>query len=293
MCGEAFYSRRILPGCILVGFENFGIVESRMHKQLAIALLLMFAIGVSSLKAEQREMTDFADLLQLVDPDALLLLDIDNTLIVSGQQLGTTSWGWDWVARLSKMGRDKAKAYQETYELWKRVLQASSVKLVDDRIPAIISHFQDKGVAVLGLSNRVPQLGHVTTDQLLAVRIDLTRTALVRADVGLAADSNVRYIEGSFYVGDVKDKGYALSQLLEILPQVPRKIVFVDDRYRNVVNVGKVCEQRGIAYLGIWYRATDGHEDSYRADLADVQLKYFGSILSDEDAKKLIESGVK
>ena len=70
---------------------------------------------------------------------------------------------------------------------------------------------------------------------------------------------------------------------------MPKKVVFIDDRKKNLQRAASALQEMDIPFVGLWYRATKSL--SFRQDLADVQLRVFQSLLSDEEAQKLIDAG--
>jgi hypothetical protein len=246
----------------------------------------------SILHAEERGIYKFNELLPIVDQETLLIVDIDDTLIFPSQNLGASSWALEQMRSLAKQGRSKQEAFEETCALWKRVLLISRMNIVEAAIPKILTQLQDQGVAILGISKLSPDFGILISDKLRSLNIDLMRTAVIGADIDVSGAKNIRYIEGSLFIGYLQDKIDALIEFLRLLPHLPRKIVYVDSCYKHISRLSQACAALGIAYQGMWYRAADGKDDYYRSDLAHVQQKYFEAIISDEDAQKLIDAGL-
>lgn len=246
----------------------------------------------ASLAAKTAETHDITDLLRYVDRNTVLVVDIDNTILTSGQDLGTTKWGWNHVSRMEKMGYTHDEAMALTHAVFHQVWRLSEPRLVDERIPDVIRRFQKQGIKVLGLSNRDPSLAYVTSDQLCRLNIDLTRSSLDSDDFKVFAATETHYVEGILFVGDMGDKGKALNAFLRMVLQRPDKVVFVDDRMRNVSNVGAALRDLNIEYVGVWYRKGDEWVAGYKQDIANLQEQYFGYLLSDEDAEKLLRAGV-
>lgn len=262
-------------------------------KCLVHALMIAAALmGFIPTGAKVIETQDIADLLRYVDRNTVLVMDIDNTILTSGQYFGTTRWGWSHVSRLEKAGLSRAEAMSQTHGLFHRIWQISQPRVVDDRIPQLIRRFQELGVRVIGLSNRDPSLAYVTSDQLACLGIDLTRASLDEEDFKVFANTETHYVEGCIFVGDMGDKGAALDAFLKMSLQLPEKVVYVDDRMRNVNKVGAALRNLNLDYVGVWYRKGDDWVVGYKQEIADLQERYFSRILSDEDAEKLLKAGI-
>ncbi len=235
------------------------------------------------------ETVDITDLLKLVDRDTLLVLDIDNTLLVSTQCVGMTKWGWSQTSRFEKAGMSHMEAMKAAHDLLHDVWAVSEMTPVDERLPLLIKRFQDQGVVVLGLSNRPPRVDFVTADQLQSIGISLSRTALNKDDFKVESEVDTHYTEGVIFVGEMGDKGKALEAFLRTVLHAPKKVVFVDDHLSNIRTVESM--KIGAEYTGVWYRKAEKLVASYNQEIADLQFQYKDKILSDEDAKKLIKAG--
>jgi hypothetical protein len=270
--------------------SNLGENMKRLIQCITVGAVLVAWIPLGARAVETRDITD---LLRYVNQNTVLVFDIDNTILTSGQFFGTTKWGWNNVSRLEKAGRTHEEAMSETHALFHRIWRQSEPRLVDDRIPQLIRRFQDLGVKVIGLSNRDPSLAYVTADQLAQLGIDLTRTSLDGDDFRVFSETETLYVEGCIFVGDMGDKGKALDAFLRMVLQLPDSVVYVDDRRQNVDKVGAALRSLRVDYTGVWYRKGDDWVANYDQSIADIQQQHFGSLLSNEDAEKLLKAGIK
>lgn len=174
----------------------------------------------------------------------------------------------------------------------KAILKRSQVQLVEPCIPSVIQQLQARGVLVLGLTNRLPDWGFITADELqYCCGIDLTKTPLKDVSFQVFSETDCRLIEGVLFVGEMGDKGAALKAFLRAVDYLPRRLVFVDDRERNLKAIEHAAWELGIPEVTtVHYRQGDDWYNNYDRELADVELRYFGKILPDEAAEKLLQA---
>ncbi|MBS0622295.1 MAG: DUF2608 domain-containing protein [Verrucomicrobia bacterium] len=254
-------------------------------------LLSLFVAGV--LSANIVVTSDFMEVLSWVKEDTLVVLDIENTLIRPSHYLGSTSWGWAYVDHLKGQGYTKEQAQEETRALMKEIVQQSDYVPVQPQIPGVVNQLQTLGLEVMGLSNRPPSWGFATTDGLASVGIDLLKTAPVQGTFVMPHREDLQFIEGTLYISDMGDKGEGLIDFLEIVARRPARVLFVDDRLRNVERVHAALVRAGIECVAIHYNGAVEWKRKYDSAIAAIQLKHFGKILSNQEAEKLLAARIE
>ncbi len=244
------------------------------------------------LLAEIIQVDDFAEVVEHVDESTALFLDIDNTIIRPKQWLGSTPWGWAHIKKLQREGYSRERAEVETNALMKRLQLISEYVPVESKIPRIVGELQKKAQLVMGLTHRLPQWRYVTADNLLSCGIDLSIANVGEASFRMSKGEEVALFEGIIFVDKMADKGLALKLFLESQDELPERVVFADDNYRKLREVESAMGQLDIPFLGIHCRIGKWWKERYDGSLAEVQLRYLDTILSDSDAQKLIDAGV-
>lgn len=89
------------------------------------------------------------------------------------------------------------------------------------------------------------------------------------------------------------DKGESLELFLEAVKKKPKKIVYIDNRMRQVDSVKRICDRHGIEFVGIHYtKVYELSNPQLDRKIVDKQFSYLQSRLrwlSDEQAQCMIQ----
>ena len=107
----------------------------------------------------------------------------------------------------------------------------------------------------------------------------------------LKGNDRVRTYRGIVFL-DGRNKGEFLKAFLdEVLQTRPKKVVFIDDKLKNVKHVEEAMAAEGISFVGVRYGYLDEKVNSLNMDLADIQKQYFNMLLNDETAEAILNLG--
>jgi hypothetical protein len=247
--------------------------------------LLLSFLFVFFLNAEIVEIKNIKDIQSFLKENALVVLDLDNTLIETVQTLGSDQWFYDRISVYQNKGLESKEAFEKTYSEWFDIQCITKVKLVEKDTSNLIKNLQKK-YKVIGLTTRTPDLNFTTFKQLKSVDIDLSKAAVAAKDF-FFEDIRYCWFKNGILFGNGTDKGKALFKLLDKLNYLPKIIVFVDDKKKNLEEVEKVCGERNIYFVGLRYGFLDEKIKKFDRVVAEKQQAYFGKIFSDEEIKKI------
>jgi len=245
----------------------------------------------SSLCAEILETAHFREIKDHIREGTLLILDIDDTLLIPVQTLGTDVW---FVHRLQEhlhSKNDPATALDLTLAAWEAVRHITRVQVVEEGTAEIIQKLQQAHSPVMGLTTQGLTLATRTVNQLKSLGIDLTTTAPSQEDhYFINGKNSVLYRHGILFTSGTA-KGEALLTLLDKLNYPVQHILFINDKKTHLEDVEKSLINKGIAFTGLRYNYRDKKIASFRKEITDIQWKYssFEHILSDEEALLLLE----
>ena len=100
-----------------------------------------------------------------------------------------------------------------------------------------------------------------------------------------------KYIDGVLFASG-GSKGQVLKEFIKQNNLHPTSVRMVDDKLKNLNNIGPEMDNIGMPFTGYRYGAADGRVKSFDHRISDVQLKHFnrtGFLLSDKEAKKLVK----
>ncbi len=228
-----------------------------------------------------------------VEDDSWVLVDFDNTLFQAKQALGHVGWFYDEVNQGLEKGLPHDEAVREAYVHWVKVQKFCTVQPLEEDFIPFITHLQDRGIVVLGLTLRQPMVADSTMRQVSSLGIDFLKTAPVHEDIDIPAKSHAIYCQGTLFASDYNKKGEILETFLAMTGQNPKKIVFIDDKKKNVEELQQMAIKLGIDYVGVYYTAIEKAEPIYFREIAAFQYKMLEKILSNEAALHLIENGIE
>lgn len=244
------------------------------------------------LHAEILELPSMTQLEQYVDEDTLVLFDLDHTLFEV-----TTAWGHiamfhHEIEAGKKAGIDPMTTISRIYPPWVESQEVCSIRPVEAIIPSLIRKLQDRKIKTMGLTHRQIVVSLHALDQLASIDIDFERNTLYDRQLDISGFvAPARFLEGVLFVADYNEKGQVLKAFLDKVGYCPKKVVFVDDGMRNLISVEKALSPLGIPFIGLHYRWLEHAHESWDPEVAELQENTFGTILSDQAARCLLEHG--
>lgn len=250
----------------------------------ALTVFLLSSVAESQII----ETPHIAEVMQFVDEDTWLLVDLDNTLFEAKQALGHANWFYDEMDQKLQKGMSREEAIREAYLDWVIVQKACPVQpLEEDFIPSLIS-LQNRGVRVMGLTHRQPCVADSTVFQVDSLGLDFTKTSPSKDSFIVPAANPTLYLQGILFVSDYNKKGDVFLSFLSVIQKNPKKVVFLDDKRGNVEDLEEVLAKEGIEYIGVHYTAIEHAKPVYSRELAELQYKFLGKIMSNEEAALFI-----
>lgn len=220
----------------------------------------------------------------------MLVLDLDNTVFREAQMLGTDEWYSHAVAQLTADGITSRQASEILEPVNRAIKEKSEMRLMEDEMPGLIAELQARGVAVVAVTARHPDLSEITLRQLADLGIDLRQSQFPAQNLKgfrLPELSNAFLFSGGVAFTDGSPKGMVLSALLEKTGFAPQHVIAIDDRIHHVHTFTEALLTLQIPGRVIHYlRAL---EEPFEPELADLQFAHFkatGVILSNAQAKK-------
>lgn len=219
------------------------------------------------------EVGNFRSIVKYVYNKPLLILDLDNTVQEPGkgnvrQLLGSDQWFEAYLEREKHRHKDFATALNLTLAVYDYVQIRSTMKAVEAETPSIIKNIQEHKIPILGLTTRGGNLMPATLRQLKSLNIAFEHELFAKEIMMLEDKAKVGSRAGLVTHGIIfcngRNKGECLKQFLNNVHIKPHKIVFADDKLKNVQQLQTMCDANSIPYLGLHY--------TYLADKLDVDL---------------------
>lgn len=278
-----------------------------MSKIITLSFLSL-GVLISPLRAsivESPDLHPFEKALESANEHALILFDVDDTLISAKDSLLRPSARGVWD-RLAKSSLDNpeiplTRKYDRDY-YFSLVLSRLEYELVDPHVVDIIKNLQRRQIKAIaftkmmtGSFGAIPSMEDWRLSQLLKEQIDFSKAfpdnplLFLKAQVG-----NVNSVfKNGVLCANRQNKGPVLISFLNRLEWKPQKVVFIDNRRDYLESVEKSLEGTGIEFLGFYYTAAEKNPRAVNEKLAKFQMMHlakFGVWLTDAEALEVILS---
>lgn len=257
-------------------------------------LLICFSLAATChLSGEIIETKNFKEITNYIQPKTLILLDIDDTLLIPVQTLGTDVWFTSRLEHYLQIKKDYCEALDRALAEWEAVRHVTKVKIVEEGTDKIINDMQKNHIVVMGLTTQGLALATRTVMQLKSLSIDLSKTAPSPEDHYFINGSNgVLYRQGILFTSGTS-KGEALIKFLNTINYYPKHVVFINDKRSHLQDVEKSIPSN-MSFVGLRYSYSDERVANFCQKIADLQWTHstFDHLLSDEEAScLLLDSG--
>lgn len=227
------------------------------------------------------------ELLEEANERALFVFDINDTLLSSKTYLGSDRWAQTLIGEAILNGMSKDEATDRIVPFWHRVIMQSEYEPVEVETGTFLRMFQQRGAATIGLTARYIEMAYSTIDALSLDGIHLDQNDKTQRTLFTPYPAKV--IGGVIFAGLLNDKGEVFKHYLQQAGHLPEKVVFFDDKLKNVESMQKACDDLGLPFLGVWYRACEQKQNaSERQEVYQLQTVLFDRILPNEAARTLI-----
>jgi hypothetical protein len=260
-----------------------------LQTMIIMITFCLFSLGIEARIMETRHIKD---VLPLIDEDTWFLVDLDNCMFEGAQALGHANWFYDELQQRMQKGMTRDEAIQDAYPIWIKTQNFSRVKaLEDDFVPSLLM-LQNKGIVIMGLTHRQPSVADSTVKLVASLGFDFHKTAPAKESFIVPAKTPTLYQQGILFVGDYNKKNEIFEPFLSLINQKPKKIVFIDDKRKNVDELEQLTNH-GIDYIGVHYTAIEHAAPVYVREIAEFQYKFLDKIMSNEAALILMEKGLE
>lgn len=255
-------------------------------------LVLCFALfcAFSSVEAKIIETQHVADAIPYIDENTWFLVDLDNTMYQGKQALGHANWFYDLLQDKLKEGLTKEQALIAIYPEWVRTQKLCPVKALEEDFVPLLKDLQKRHIVVMGFTHRQPPVAEATIRQIASLNFDFLPTAPSKDSFSVPAKGGPTiYLKGVLFVGDYNKKGDVFVPFFNVIKQKPTKVVFIDDKKKNVEEMEETMHKEGIDYVGIYYTAIEHTPPVYSRALADFQYQFLDTLMSNETAEILLK----
>ncbi len=242
--------------------------------------------------------------IQQADSETLVIFDVDDVLITAKDQILQPAH--HKFAQKLEESLESRHSEEEAQKLWSIIWLARVDELVDPQMVSLIKEAQGKGLKVMALTNawtgmfgNIPSIEDWRIKELESFGYtfkDSWGNLASKTFVTLKPKDPKRFPvfkDGIVFTSNLP-KGEVLKVFLEYASLSPKKIIFVDDKLKNLKSVEAICQKAGIKFSGFEYTAVADRPQSplneKRAQLQNDILEKEHKWLSDEEADIRLQS---
>lgn len=274
-----------------------------------ISICLLFVLVACSEQSRIFSTSDSSFIeeeLKEADKNTLVIFDINDVLLEQKELLFKKQNSTLLKNLLKEMSANMSNEEEQT--LYSVVVQRPVV-YVDENFVRIIHDLQNKNVKVIALTNGlVGTYGYVKSmDRLLIQQLRDLDYHLEKSWLDLnnaqiymtkSKDRKILFAEGIVFANKMiskASKGESLLAFFKYADFYPKKVIFIDDKLKNLKSVSNILEKQGVEFIGFEYTKAKNRKDSpvitkEHAKLQLSILKKRHKLLSDEEIDKILHN---
>jgi hypothetical protein len=258
-----------------------------------ISICLLFVLVACSEQSRIFSTSDSSFIeeeLKEADKNTLVIFDINDVLLEQKELLFKKQNSTLLKNLLKEMSANMSNEEEQT--LYSVVVQRPVV-YVDENFVRIIHDLQNKNVKVIALTNGlVGTCGYVKSmDRLLIQQLrdldyhlEKSWLDLKNAQIYMtkSKDRKILFAEGIVFANKMiskASKGESLLAFFKYADFYPKKVIFIDDKLKNLKSVSNILEKQGVEFIGFEYTKAKNRKDSpvITKEHAKLQLSILGS----------------
>lgn len=185
----------------------------------------------------------------------LILFDLDDTVFMSTELIGTPTWFYTVINLLRQKGAAKFEAYEIVRKIDKMVQERVSVVAVEQATISAIRNWQNSGAVVVGMTSRPDDFYPVTKAQLQQIGLHFWAPVFPCIEKGFENHEG-SFRDGVIYITNLESKSDIVARFLELgeaCGMDTRLIAAADDQQRYVTEIGKLASNSRTDFIGIIY----------------------------------------
>jgi hypothetical protein len=283
----------------MAGKYRNGVVVALVLAAVGLISVIFFRDGSSETIISDRmsEFIDAVDRISTNNTRKLIVFDLDDTVLMSEEILGTPTWFYHMVNLLRQRGAAKLEAYNVMREIDRIVQEQGSVVAVEQATLSAIRNWSFQGSHLVAITSRPPSFAEITHEQLAKIGLEFSSPFYSCIEskwpVGQGAFSR-----GVIYVDFQHDRSEVFAQFFELAQRCGMNIdllAHADDQVRHVSEIAKFAQEMRRAFVGIIYgKALSAREFKLaeaNKQLYDLEQKLGLQIIPDQ-YRKIFAEGI-
>jgi hypothetical protein len=225
-----------------------------MKKQVLFFFLFFLSSTVLPIIIESDQISEIQKHL-IHDKKSLVIFDLDNVIGAVDSYIGTDQWFYHMVNKHTDSGLTSEQAVCHVLPTYCSIQFSIPLALIEKDTPKFIKKLQEKKIPTICLTTRSYYLADRTLEQLNGVGISFLKNNLEKT-ISFTLPAPCLYKNGILFSGR-NNKGDVLLTFLKSLNISPDKVIFIDDKLKNLEVVENALKTRKIDFVGIRYSKCD------------------------------------
>lgn len=222
-------------------------------KYVSIFVLLTFTVHAEyHQKAAVYKISTMTELEQFIDEDTLVIFDLDNTIFEAKGGYGHANWFYNQLAYGKSLGYDENEVIKKFYPHWVYSQRHAQVRAIEPITPALIKSLQKRKIPVIAATSRQTEVASVTLKQLSDIQVVFDPNILPD-DFIAKFHAPTLSKNGVIFCADYNNKGEVLHTYFKKHKLQAKKIVFIEDSYKNIVNLIAAFAKEPVEIIGLYY----------------------------------------
>lgn len=274
-------------------------------KKILFALFTayQFLAQLNAVIIEVPNLNQFEEFLEAVDPQSLVLFDVDETLLVPKDLILNPNVR-ELLNKYAKETIENPKIvppgkYKDNYFIG-QVLSKIEYEVVDPKVVEIIHSLQYRNIKTIAFTRMsvgplgiIPSLENWRLEHLEKHHFDFS-TAFPQFEeiwIHVLRTGIPSLFKKGMLCANKQDKGPVFIAFLEAIQWRPSKVIFIDNRFDYLKSVETALEGTGIEFIGFHYKEVENRTLIVNEHIAKFQLLHLaqtGEWLSDQEAETII-----
>jgi len=247
-------------------------------------LLLLLLLPVSWAWGEMTQTVHWEPIRKAIEQapgDSWVLFDVDDVLLIPEDAIFHPAHQEAFIEHASQL--HGKMEHEEFMDLWGILFTTRKARLVDQEVLGVLDLIHRRKMRAFALTHcgtgkvgciekledwRIAELKSLGAhfDLLSRCKIE-TEFEAFRGKYGVALLK-----QGVIFASDF-DKGEILLQVLDVIDDMPKHLIFIDDKHHNLKAVEAACHARGIPFQGFEYVAV-AENDPFPINLEKVDFQF-------------------
>jgi len=244
--GQRSDMARVIRIILVLSILGFGFVAFHFFNSTVESEILV--------SDHMKDFIDTVDRNKVKNENRLMIFDLDDTVFMSSQILGTPTWFYHMINLLQLSGAARHEAYEVVIAINRVVQEQVAVVPVEQATLSAIRNWQKESY-VVGITSRSRDLAQITKAQLDQVGLSFSSSRFSCVE-SLWQDPDGDLIDGVLYADGNAKKDSALFNFVRQIQSCGIEVKLLaqaDDQHHYVIKGAEFAKRHRIAFVGIIY----------------------------------------